>query len=122
MRRWWCGLSVLLVLAPGLAVATVVGGAVTGGYSFDNGGTFVKLSVPFTESNPDNSVGNNTFQTLDLYAFDEGQNITITEDLAVDQLRDPATGVLGVGVLPAGTVVTLPNFRDFPVEALSALP
>ena len=36
--------------------ATIVSGSVTGGQSLTQGGTFIKLSVPFTESDPDNTV------------------------------------------------------------------
>lgn len=62
----------------GNARATVTSGDVTGGTADTQGGTFVKLTVPL--SNPfgsPNSVGNNTFQSPNLYAFDEDQNIVI---------------------------------------------
>ena len=64
-------------------------------------GDFIKLNVPFTESNPDNTVGNNTFQDPNLYGFDEGQNILLTSDLNVDILA--STGL--AGTLSSGTVV-----------------
>ena len=60
-------------------VATIIGGFVTGG-----GGTFIKLEVPFTDSDPDNTVGDNTFQNPNLYGFDEDQNILLVEDVIVD--------------------------------------
>ena len=85
--------------------ATIVSGDVTGGTSLNQGGTFVKLTVPFTESNPDNTVGNNTFQTPNLYGFDEGQNIDITVDLAVNILADGLGGGSGAGIVPMGSTV-----------------
>ena len=62
------------------AQAAIVGGAITGGTA---PGTFVELTVPFTESDPDNTVGNNTFQRGNLYAFFEG-TFTVGADLALD--------------------------------------
>lgn len=99
-------LSFLLVVAGAApAAATIVGGAVTGGFAFDNGGVFVKLTVPFTESDPDNAIGNNTLQTWNLYAFDEDQNILLMDPLAVNILADGLGGGLGPGELPAGSTV-----------------
>lgn len=73
------------------------GGMVTSG-----GGSFVKLSPGFTDSNPDNTVGNNTFDNLNLYGFDEDQNTTVmTNPLNVDILA--STGISGS--LTVGTVV-----------------
>lgn len=82
------------------ANATIVSGSVTLG-----GGSFVKLSVPFTASNPDNTVGNDTFQNPNLYGFDEGQNIVIGSNLSVDDRANGAGGGSGVGTLVSGTVV-----------------
>lgn len=77
------------------------------------GGTFQKLEVPFTESNPDNTVGNNTFQDPNLYGFDEGQNVDITVDLAVDILADGLGGGGGPGIVSQGsTVASHYNFFD----------
>ena len=85
--------------------ATIISGAVTGGQSSSQGGTFIKLSVPFTESNPDNTVGDDTFQDPNLYGFDEGQNIDITVDLTVDILADGLGGGGGSGTLLTGSTV-----------------
>lgn len=82
------------------ASATIVSGAVTNG-----GGTFVKLGLPFTASNPDNTVGNDTFQNLNLYGFDEGQNIVISTNLSVDDVANGLGGGAGNGTLASGTVV-----------------
>ena len=85
--------------------ATIVSGAVTGGQSLTQGGTFVKLTVPFTNSDPDNTVGNDTFEDPNLYGFDEGQNIDISVDLAVDILADGMGGSSGSGIVPMGSTV-----------------
>ncbi|MEK8053202.1 PEP-CTERM sorting domain-containing protein [Ideonella sp. DXS22W] len=78
------------------AAATIVSGTViTGGA----GATFVKLSVPFTTSSPINTVGNDTFQTPNLYGFDEDQNIVLSAPLTVDTVASGST------TLVAGTTV-----------------
>ena len=85
--------------------ATIVSGAVTGGSALTEGGAFVKLIVPFTESDPDNTVGSNTFQTPNLYGFDEGQNIDISIDIDVNILADGMGGGGGAGIVPMGSTV-----------------
>jgi hypothetical protein len=97
--------------------ATIVSGAVTGGSSLTQGGTFIKLPVPFTESNPANTVGQNTFQTPNLYGFDEGQNIDITVDLAVNVLADGLGGGGGAGIVPMGSTVASHYIFFDPVSA-----
>ena len=91
-----CGSLALLVAAP--ATATIIGGSVTGGSAFAAGGTFVKLTVPL--ANPfgtANSVGNNTFQSPNLFGFDEAQNVPVGPgDLLTDAGTNP---------VPAGTTV-----------------
>jgi len=87
------------------ALATIVSGSVTGGTSYNLGGIFIKLSVPFTESTPDNTVGNDTFQNQHLYGFDEDQNILLTSNLEVDILADGLGGSSGSGTLFEGTSV-----------------
>jgi hypothetical protein len=87
-------LAVLVTLP---ATATIIGGTVTGGTAQSAGGTFVKLTPPLP--NPmgaPNSVGNNTFQSPNLYGFDEDQNIVLSAALSVD---------VGSSPLPAGTTV-----------------
>jgi hypothetical protein len=87
-------LAVLVTLP---ATATIIGGTVTGGTAQSAGGTFVKLTPPLP--NPmgaPNSVGNNTFQSPNLYGFDEDQNIVLSAALPVD---------VGSSPLPAGTTV-----------------
>jgi hypothetical protein len=82
------------------ANATIISGQVTSG-----SGSFIKLSVPFAESNPDNTVGNDTFQNPNLYGFDEGQNILISANLNVDDLANGLGGGSGSGILSSGTTV-----------------
>jgi MYXO-CTERM domain-containing protein len=79
------------------AQAIVLSGNVTSGP-----GTFMKLTAPLANPfGPANSVGDNTFQDPNLYAFDEGQNILIPGPLAVDDLFGPQ----GAGNIAGGTVV-----------------
>jgi len=97
VRSWvrWLGLSavaVLLSVVP--ATATVVGGAVAVGSA---GAKFIKLSIPLRNPvGPANSVGQDTFQLPNLYAFDEDQNIKLKASLETDVGKNP---------IPAGTVV-----------------
>jgi hypothetical protein len=97
------GAALCLTCLP--ASATVIFGEVTGGESFNQGGGFVKLVVPFTLSDPDNTVGNDNFNTPDLYALDELQNVELLADLDVDILADGIGGGGGSGVIAAGTTV-----------------
>jgi hypothetical protein len=83
--------------------ATIISGAVTGGTAQTAGGTFVKLTVPLP--NPfgaPNSVGNDNFQSPDLFGFDEDQNIVLAAPLAVD-----------VGPSPIGAGVTVASHYIF---------
>lgn len=81
----------LAVSAP--SGATIIGGSVTGGTASGAGGVFVKLVPPLSNPfGPANSVGNDTFQSANLYAFDEDQNIIIGAALAVDVGTAPAAG------------------------------
>jgi len=99
MKKW---LQLIVVgIFPLLLVrsvsATIVSGDVTGGSALAAGGIFVKLVPPLP--NPfgsPNSVGNDTFQSPNLFAFDEDQNIVLSAPLAVD---------VGSSPLPAGTTV-----------------
>ena len=88
-QRW---IAVAAYLFIGIAAsfpagATVVGGGVTSG-----AGSFVKLWVPFSESSPDNTVGSDNFESLDLFAFDESQNIAITDTVLVNVGTSPTAG------------------------------
>lgn len=84
------GVVGLLAASLGTASATVTSGAVTGGTALAAGGTFIKLTVPL--ANPlgaPNSVGQNNFNTPNLYAFDEDQNIVLGAPLVVDVGSSP---------------------------------
>lgn len=79
------------------ALATITGGAVTGGTAQTAGGTFVKLSPPLANPfGPPNSVGNDNFQSPNLFGFDEDQNILLVAPLVVDA---------GASPIAAGTTV-----------------
>ncbi|HEX3880839.1 MAG TPA: PEP-CTERM sorting domain-containing protein [Bryobacteraceae bacterium] len=97
--------SIVQVIAIGLCAlcssvpvrATIISGDVTGGSALGAGGTFVKLTVPLNNPfGPANSVGNDTFQSPNLFGFDEDQNIIISAPLQVD---------VGSGPLTPGTTV-----------------
>jgi len=88
------GLS--LILWAGLASGSIITGSVTGGSALGAGGTFVELTPPLANPfGPPNSVGNDTFQSPNLFGFDEDQNILLAAPLPFD------TG----GFAAAGTVV-----------------
>ena len=87
----------LFSLLPAPASATIVGGNVTGGTAQTDGGVFVKLTLPLSNPfGPPDSVGNDNFQSPNLFGFDEDQNIVLTVPLAID---------VGTSPLPAGTIV-----------------
>ena len=93
-------------LAPALVVtalatipvsATIIGGTVTGGTARTAGGVFVKLTVPLPNLfGTPNSVGDDNFQSPNLFGFDEDQNILIPNPLSAD---------VGLNPVPAGTIV-----------------
>jgi len=90
------GVVMLLAALPN-ANATIITGAVTSGT-----GSFVELTPGFTDSDPDNTVGNNNLQNTNLYAFNEDQNTAILNNpLNVDILA--STGL--AGSLAVGTIV-----------------
>lgn len=89
------GCSILLL--SGRAEASIIGGSVTGGSAFTAGGTFVQLTPPLNNPfGPPNSVGQNNFQSPNLYAFNEDQNIFLAAPLQTN---------IGLDPIPAGTVV-----------------
>lgn len=90
-------LIALLIATAVPASGTIISGTVTGGTALAAGATFVKLSVPLSNpfGSPD-SVGNDNFQSPNLFGFDEDQNILLTAPLSVDVCASP---------IPAGTVV-----------------
>ncbi len=88
----------LLILVTAIPTsATSIGGSVTGGTALAAGGTFVKLSVPLANPfGPPNSVGNDNFQSPNLFEFDEDQNILLTAPLTVN---------VGSSPIPSGSIV-----------------
>lgn len=87
-----------LVLPAIQASATIITGGINSAGNAN--AQFIKLTVPFADSDPDNTVGDDTFQNGNLYGFDEDQNIVLTALLSVDVVPpgDPLT-------LPIGTTV-----------------
>jgi hypothetical protein len=90
------GILALLLLATALpATATSIGGSVTSATALTAGGVFVKLTIPL--ANPfglPDSVGNDNFQSPNLFEFDEDQNILLTAPLTAN-----------VSPIPPGTIV-----------------
>ena len=80
-------LAPLFFVAAAPANAVVVTGAVTGGQAASLGGVFEELNVASGFS-----VGQNTFDIPNLYAFDEDQNITIPSEIEVDIGTSPMAG------------------------------
>lgn len=94
------GLIFLFFIFPLASNATILSGNVTTGT-----GSFVKLTVPFLDSTPPNTVGDDNFQSANLYGFDEDQNINVTTDLNVDILADGMGGSSGSGIVMMGSTV-----------------
>lgn len=101
LLRVWTSLFSFGLFIP-VAQAVIIGGDVTGGTADAAGGIFVKLTPPLANPfGPPNSVGDDTFQTPNLYGFDENQNFVLGASLNVNFLA--ATGL--PGALSAGTAV-----------------
>ncbi|ARE38284.1 hypothetical protein RGUI_0143 [Rhodovulum sp. P5] len=91
-----------LGLFAGAASATIIDGAITAGTALSAGGTFIKLTVPFIESDPDSTVGDDNFQSPNLYAFDEVQNIAVEDTpIPFDVGPDGSAGSVAVGAVVA---------------------
>lgn len=90
-------LGAVALLSASAANATIIGGSLTGGSAFTAGGLFVKLTPPLPNPfGPANSVGNDTFQSPNLFGFDEDQNILLLAPLDTN---------IGLDPIPAGTVI-----------------
>lgn len=97
MERLSLATATLILSISVPATATIISGTVTGGTALTDGGTFVKLTLPLANPfGPPDSVGNDNFQSPDLFGFDEDQNILLTAPLVVD---------VGASPIPAGTTV-----------------
>jgi PEP-CTERM motif len=96
MKKLCVGIALLTLTASIPSTADIISGVVTGGTAQAAGGTFVKLTVPLSNPfGPPNSVGDDNFQSPNLFGFDEDQNILLTAPLTPD-----------VGsTIPAGTIV-----------------
>lgn len=78
------------MLAVGNAHAVIIGGGIISG---PTGSIFQKLTVPFVAPVTGNSsVGKDTFNTPNLYAFNEDQNIVLGSTLMVDVGSNVASG------------------------------
>lgn len=76
------------------ATADITTGDVTGGTAKTAGGTFVKLVPPLTNPfGPPDSVGDDNFQSPNLFGFDEDQNIVIAAPINVDVGTAPTAGM-----------------------------
>ena len=72
--------SLLFGLAAMPSSATIISGSVSVGGA---GAAFQKLTVPLSNPfGPANSVGNDTFQSINLFGFDESQNTTLTSAIS----------------------------------------
>lgn len=93
-------LLALTAMSVGLATpgwATIIGGTIISGGA---GATFVTLTPPLSNPfGPANSVGNNNFQSPNLYGFNEDQNIVLAAPLVVNVVPS------GPLTLPTGTTV-----------------
>ena len=94
-----CAALLLLALFLCLpAFADITSGQVTGGTALTAGGTFVLLTAPLANPfGPPDSVGNDNFQSPNLYGFNEQQQVTLAAPLVVD---------VGSSPIAAGTVVS----------------
>jgi hypothetical protein len=78
--------------------ADISGGIVTGGSAFAGGGTFVLLIPPLTNSfGPANTVGSDNFESLNLFGFNELQDVVLASNLTVD---------IGSSPISAGTAIS----------------
>jgi hypothetical protein len=78
--------------------AGVTNGGVSGGSAYAGGGTFVLLIPPLTNSfGPANTVGSNNFESLNLFGFNELQDVVLSSNLLVD---------IGTNPVPAGTAIS----------------
>jgi hypothetical protein len=77
-----------------------MGGAVSGGTALTAGGVVVRLTTPLPNPfGPPNSIGDDKFQSPDLFGFNEDRNIPRTAPLAVD---------VGPSPIPAGDAAFSP--------------
>ena len=95
------GVATLTFLAASLVAVTPAFATITGGtVATPAAATFVKLTAPLANPfGPANSVGNDTFQSVNLYGFDEDQNIVLSAPLTVNAVPSgPLTLAIGTTV------------------------
>ena len=93
----WRATGLLPLWLAGAMSGAIISGSVTGGSALTAGGIFVKLTPPLQNPfGPVDSVGNDNFQSPNLFGFDEQQNVVLTS---------PLTAEIGSSPLAAGTVV-----------------
>lgn len=121
------GLAVIALLAasPLTAHAIVMGGNVTSG-----NGSFIELTLPFNPPNgAQNTVGEDTFQNNNLYAFNEGQNLEIKSDPLSVNITPSGVSSLNVGTIVAshyvffdpGPSTSQQGFVDFDADILGVI-
>lgn len=120
MRNFVKGLALSSVLAAfcvsGQAMATVIGGAVTGGGNA--GAMFMKLVPPPIE------VGDNNQNDIHIFAFDEDQNIMINAPLAVDLGTGPVMGDIVAShyiFFDPGPAVRIQGYIDFDADIFGVI-
>jgi hypothetical protein len=95
--------ALILSLSSPFVHATIIDGDVTLG-----SGSFIELTVPFdTPFGPNNTVGDDTFQLPNLYAFNEDQNVYVEDSALGFDLTVGGTWLTGAnpGSLAIGTTV-----------------
>ena len=95
--------GLFLMMFTSASNATIIAGDVTSG-----SGMFVELTLPFFPPNgPVNTVGNDTFQTPNIYAVNEDQNVSVTGAILGYDLSVGGTWLAGAnpGSLAIGTTV-----------------
>ena len=120
MRKYILAAAFLNFFVATGAGAVAIGGGVTGGSALTQSGIFEKLEVPFDPPNGAlNEVGADTFETPNLYVFDEDQNIQITVTLSVDVGTAPTAGDIVASHYvffdPASTT-TVEGYVDFDAD------
>lgn len=81
-----------------LVLADPVSAGIFGGGVSAGGGTFVILTPPLTNSfGPTNTVGSDNFESLNLFGFNELQDVVLASNLVVD---------IGSSPIPAGTAIS----------------
>ena len=117
-------LKIALVAVPALwagqAAATIIGGGVTGGSSFDAGGQF-RLIEPIPNAF---TVGNDNQQSNDLIGFNEDQNILLGDALDLDigtpQLT-PGTEVAAHYIIYDPVIGEIEGYVEFDAPVLGIL-